>query len=71
MAQLCQACEDGDHFNCGMQTWCACDCDPENCEPLSFGYEDEGFEDDHFDGCSHGVGWDEDCEFCDRLDEAP
>lgn len=23
----CQACEEGDHQNCGMQTWCECDCD--------------------------------------------
>lgn len=23
----CQACEDGDHDNCGMQTWCDCDCE--------------------------------------------
>lgn len=29
----CEACERGDHFNCGMQTWCECDCDgPENIE---------------------------------------
>jgi hypothetical protein len=23
----CQACEEGDHDNCGMQTWCDCDCE--------------------------------------------
>jgi len=22
----CEACERGDHLNCGMQTWCECDC---------------------------------------------
>ena len=22
----CQACEDGQHYLCGMQTWCDCDC---------------------------------------------
>lgn len=22
----CEACERGDHENCGMQTWCECDC---------------------------------------------
>lgn len=22
----CEACERDDHFNCGMQTWCECDC---------------------------------------------
>lgn len=26
---MCEACERGDHANCGMQTWCTCDCDPE------------------------------------------
>ena len=24
----CEACERGDHPNCGLQTWCTCDCDP-------------------------------------------
>lgn len=29
----CEACEQGDHFNCGMQTWCECDCaGPESIE---------------------------------------
>lgn len=23
----CQACQDGVHYLCGMQTWCDCDCD--------------------------------------------
>jgi hypothetical protein len=23
---LCQACAAGRHFECGMQTWCECDC---------------------------------------------
>jgi hypothetical protein len=23
----CEACERGDHDNCGMQTWCDCDCE--------------------------------------------
>lgn len=23
---MCQACEAGDHLNCGMQVWCECDC---------------------------------------------
>lgn len=23
----CQACENDDHDNCGMQTWCSCDCE--------------------------------------------
>lgn len=24
---MCEACERGDHDNCGMQTWCSCDCE--------------------------------------------
>lgn len=24
--RMCQACYEGDHVNCGMQTWCECDC---------------------------------------------
>lgn len=23
---MCQACEEGRHEGCGMQTWCSCDC---------------------------------------------
>lgn len=23
----CQGCTEGQHFLCGMQTWCECDCD--------------------------------------------
>lgn len=23
----CEACENDDHDNCGMQTWCDCDCE--------------------------------------------
>lgn len=25
----CRACEDRRHWDCGMQTWCECDCDGE------------------------------------------
>jgi len=25
---MCQACNDGRHWDCGMQTWCECACDP-------------------------------------------
>jgi len=25
-AMMCEACERGDHFDCGMQTWCECEC---------------------------------------------
>jgi hypothetical protein len=24
---VCEACERGDHDQCGMQTWCECDCE--------------------------------------------
>jgi hypothetical protein len=24
---LCQACNNGDHDQCGMQTWCECECE--------------------------------------------
>lgn len=30
---LCEACERGDHANCGRQTWCQCDCDPDAALP--------------------------------------
>ena len=26
---LCQACAAGNHEDCGRQTWCECDCDPD------------------------------------------
>lgn len=26
---MCQACEEGRHWDCGLQSWCDCDCDPE------------------------------------------
>ena len=25
--RMCTACEEGRHWDCGMQTWCECDCD--------------------------------------------
>lgn len=29
----CEACEQGNHINCGMQTWCECECDgPDSIE---------------------------------------
>lgn len=31
----CEACERGDHMNCGMQTWCECDC--EGPDGIDFG----------------------------------
>lgn len=30
---MCQACEEGLHYLCGMQTWCECDCDGEEFGP--------------------------------------
>lgn len=29
---MCEGCERGEHYLCGMQTWCECDCDgPDGC----------------------------------------
>lgn len=25
--RMCEACERGDHYNCGLQTWCQCECE--------------------------------------------
>lgn len=36
---LCEACERGDHHECGMQTWCECDCD--GPEGIDFGGRQE------------------------------
>ncbi len=35
---MCQACEAGDHGNCGLQTWCECDCDgTDDCfDPMAY-----------------------------------
>lgn len=32
---MCEACERGDHHQCGMQTWCDCDCGGPD-DPASF-----------------------------------
>ena len=24
--RMCEGCEAGEHWRCGMQTWCECDC---------------------------------------------
>lgn len=37
---MCDACERGEHWACGMQTWCECDCD---------GPEGDYWRDDAFD----------------------
>jgi hypothetical protein len=29
---LCLACSLNDHANCGLQTWCECECDPVRVE---------------------------------------
>lgn len=63
---MCEACERGDHDNCGMQTWCECDC---------AGYHDVGIpcpsmeglddDDDRTMACGHTP---EDCD-CDPTPE--
>jgi hypothetical protein len=46
---MCEACERGDHVNCGMQTWCECDCG---------GYHDAGIpEIDERPHCAHDYEW--------------
>lgn len=51
---MCEACEQGRHTQCGMQTWCECDCDgsPEAmADPypdMDNEYDDDP-EDDDFD----------------------
>ena len=29
MLQMCEACTESRHQDCGRQTWCNCDCDPD------------------------------------------
>lgn len=55
MPRFCQACEDGEHAYCGMQTWCECECDPENIF-------------DYFDPC-YEMEWPEESEFPDDDDD--
>lgn len=31
---MCEACTEGRHYACGLQTWCECDCDPN--DPWSY-----------------------------------
>ena len=32
---MCEACKRDEHWNCGMQTWCECDCaGPDGCYEL-------------------------------------
>lgn len=42
-AMLCEACEHGDHEQCGMQTWCECDCEgpDEAYTPHGYGFRDD------------------------------
>ena len=44
----CQACEEGRHHDCGMQTWCDCDCE---------GYDPQGYcEGEDESECGAGAG---------------
>ena len=40
--EMCSACERGQHWDCGLQTWCKCECDPEAVKAFDPGdpYED-------------------------------
>jgi hypothetical protein len=46
----CEACENEDHDNCGMQTWCTCDC--------------EGYEGLPWPLCEHGLAYGSGCPQC-------
>jgi hypothetical protein len=46
---MCMACENGDHYYCGMQTWCACD-DPQDGDASPQEWEAYGR---RMDGQSH------------------
>jgi hypothetical protein len=41
---MCEACERGDHQNCGMQTWCECECEGDDRRDIDahLGYVGEG-----------------------------
>lgn len=48
---MCEACTEGRHYACGLQTWCECDCDPSDPwswmpEPDDDDIDLEGFEED-------------------------
>ena len=37
---MCEACERNEHWNCGMQTWCSCDCEgPDGEYPIFETYD--------------------------------
>jgi hypothetical protein len=44
---MCEACERGDHANCGMQTWCECDGDPDAA--LDPRFDEEYWDDEPLD----------------------
>lgn len=39
---MCEACERGEHQLCGMQTWCACECDPDGAAHFESGRDEWG-----------------------------
>lgn len=49
---MCQACENNEHYLCGMQTWCECECDG----TPNWGDYSEDNEDTHTETCT--------CETC-------
>jgi len=72
--ELCDACKRGQHWDCGMQTWCECECDPDafdhpdNATAMSDEQPDEDDYDPPFD-CHMdkrgfcGMAGSEDCDF--------
>lgn len=44
---MCEACERGDHDNCGMQTWCECECEGfGGCNDAYYGVPDYDWQED-------------------------
>ena len=54
---MCHACEEGRHADCGMQTWCECDCDPDAMlyEVDTCDYCDAWSDDSHRETCPRFV----------------
>lgn len=51
--RMCDACERDDHMNCGMQTWCECECDPEQAAYLAC-FEVDPYQTEHESCCENG-----------------
>lgn len=59
---MCQACTDDDHWDCGMQSWCECECDPELAEIDEALRQDSAFAEN--DDTAEWAEW---VEYCDDM----